>query len=88
MYVEASKQDAQVAEVDIEKGSGAPSTDQSPPDLPQSVTSPDTVTSLFGRLNKRIESMAGFEARGLERVPLDERLPLSVMGLLQMHLLW
>ena len=36
------------------------------------------------KLNHQIEGLSGFEARGLERVPSDERLAPSAMGLLQM----
>jgi len=42
----------------------------------------------FKRWNARIESLAGFEARGLARVHESERHPPSNMGLLQMLLLW
>ena len=42
----------------------------------------------FKRWNARIEGLAGFEARGLARVPESERHPPSNMGLLQMFLLW
>lgn len=45
-------------------------------------------THVLRRWNQRIEGMAGFEARGLERVPLEERQPLSTMGLMQMFLIW
>jgi hypothetical protein len=40
------------------------------------------------RWNTRIENMAGFEARGLARVPEEDRQPYSLMGLVQMLLLW
>ncbi|KAK5163114.1 Vitamin B6 transporter [Saxophila tyrrhenica] len=40
------------------------------------------------RWNARIENMAGFEARGLARVPPEDRQPYSLMGLVQMLLLW
>ena len=43
---------------------------------------------VFQRWNSRIENLAGFEARGLARVPDEERQPASLMGLLQMFLLW
>lgn len=45
-------------------------------------------TSFLRRWNTRIENMAGFEARGLARVPPEERQSPSLMGLLQMLLLW
>ncbi|KAK3678235.1 Vitamin B6 transporter [Vermiconidia calcicola] len=45
-------------------------------------------SSFLRRWNTRIESMAGFEARGLARVPPEERQPYSLMGQIQMLLLW
>lgn len=44
--------------------------------------------SFLRRWNTRIENMAGFEARGLARVPPEHRQPYSLMGLVQMLLLW
>jgi hypothetical protein len=42
----------------------------------------------FKKWNARIESLAGFETRGLARVPESERHPPSNMSLLQILLLW
>ena len=55
-----------------------------------SPTSSTDVSKLpwFKRWNARIEGLAGFEARGLIRVPESERHPPSNMSLLQMLLLW
>ena len=50
-----------------------------------SVTPP---SNFFKRWNSRIENLAGFEARGLARVPPNERQTPSSTGLLQMLLLW
>lgn len=84
MYTEESKHDTRVMETDAEKASPVGSTPQSLPDVDSSAAN----MTAFRRLNHRIEAMAGFEARGLERVPVEERLPLSAMGLVQMFLLW
>lgn len=43
------------------------------------------LTTRLQKWNARIEGLSGFEARGLERVPPDQR---SATGLLQMLLLW
>ena len=45
-------------------------------------------TSTLKRWNQRIENLAGLEARGLERVPDEERLAPSNANFLQMFLLW
>ena len=45
-------------------------------------------TSYLQKWNARVEGLSGFEARGLERVPPEERESPSAMGLLQMLLLW
>ena len=44
--------------------------------------------NFFKRWNSRIENLAGFEARGLARVQPHERQAYSIMGLVQMMLLW
>jgi hypothetical protein len=56
-------------------------------------TSPASPTDIskppwFKRWNARIESLAGFEARGLSRVHENERHPPFNIALLQMLLLW
>ncbi|OQO00304.1 hypothetical protein B0A48_14091 [Cryoendolithus antarcticus] len=48
----------------------------------------DRSPGLMQRWNTRIESLAGFEARGMARVPDDERQAPSAMAMLQMLLLW
>ena len=42
----------------------------------------------FKRFNARIEGLAGLEARGIERVPSDERQPASSAADLQVAILW
>jgi len=68
----------------IEKGE----TDSPPDTLGSSDGSPHTSTSALVRWNAKIESLAGLEARGIVRVPPDERYVPSTFGLLQMALLW
>ena len=84
MFTETSKDGTHTVDMDAEK---ALPTD-SPTQTSSDVDSNGANTGRFAKLNRRIEGMAGFEARGLERVPLEERQPLSAMGLVQMHLLW
>ncbi|KAJ5212527.1 uncharacterized protein N7498_004173 [Penicillium cinerascens] len=51
--------------------------------------SPGTVSkSAFGRFNERLTSIKFFEARGIERVPLEERHEIKATNYLQMSLLW
>lgn len=45
-------------------------------------------TSRFKRWNNKIENLAGFEARGIVRVPPEERHAESLNGYLQMALIW
>lgn len=74
---------------DIEKHPGHSVTvDDSNP--PSSVPSTPAllVPSIFHRWNNRIENLADFEARGITRVPPDERQVPSVLGYIQMILLW
>ena len=82
-------------QVDLEKSTHATT-------LPYDAFSPEKSSPLFdppvepsvpvpGRLtqlNARIESLAGLEARGIARVPPEERHGCSVMGYMQMALLW
>lgn len=42
----------------------------------------------FAAFNHRIEGLAGLEARGIERVPENERQPASTAAYLQMALIW
>lgn len=68
----------QSAEIDMEK---SPQSDSSGGTKSKGIT-------ILQKWNTRVESLASFEARGLKRVPADERQAPSVMGLLQMLLLW
>ena len=73
-----TKHDFQPTEVGVEKTSpSSPTSTQSKPHLER-----------LQRWNARVENLAGFEARGLERVPPEERQKPSALGLLQMLLLW
>ena len=47
-----------------------------------------SIRNRFVQWNNRIENLAGFEARGIARVPQTERQVLSWLGYLQMVLLW
>lgn len=49
---------------------------------------PTRSATLFHHLNTRINSLAGFESRGLARVPSSERQPPATHGLVRMLLLW
>ncbi|KAK1758021.1 putative purine-cytosine transporter [Echria macrotheca] len=49
---------------------------------------PPPTTNLLRRINTRIESLAGFEARGITRVPPSERQPASALADLQVAILW
>lgn len=44
--------------------------------------------NVLRRINKRIESLTGFEARGISRVPPEERMRASRLADLQVFLLW
>lgn len=46
------------------------------------------VPSFLHKLNNRIESLAGFEARGITRVQPEERQPPSLISDVQVSLLW
>ena len=54
----------------------------------QSVVSPIPVPGRLARWNNRIEGLAGLEARGIARVPPDERQQGSILGYAQMFMLW
>lgn len=47
-----------------------------------------TIFNTIRHLNTRIESLSGFEARGITRVLPEEREPASALGDLQVFLLW
>ena len=49
---------------------------------------PLPVPNRLARWNARIENLAGLEARGIARVPPDERHESSVLGYAQMAMLW
>ena len=73
-----------LAQSDIEKrGIHEHTTDASPPPSSKASEGP-----WFRQMNARIEGLAGFESRGLARVPPSERQAPSKMALLQMLLLW
>ena len=50
--------------------------------------SPVLVPNRLARWNARIEGLAGLEARGIARVPPEERQESSVLGYAQMAMLW
>ena len=52
------------------------------------VVSPVPVPSRLARWNNKIEGLAGLEARGIARVPPEERHQGSVLGYAQMTMLW
>ena len=52
------------------------------------VMSSEPVSSRLGRWNTKIESLAGLEARGIARVPPEERYQSSILGYAQMAVLW
>ena len=54
----------------------------------QSVVSPMAVPGRLARWNTRIEGLAGLEARGIARVPPEERHSGSFLGYAQMAMLW
>ena len=54
----------------------------------QFVISPVSVPSRLARWNHRIENLAGLEARGIARVPPEERQQASFLGYAQMAMLW
>ena len=53
-----------------------------------SVVSPVPIPGRLARWNTRIENLAGLEARGIARVPPEERHQGSVLGYAQMAMLW
>ena len=71
----------QPTEVDVEKSSHSSKSEANGSSQPKH-------TTLLQKWNARVEGLSGFEARGLERVPPEERQAPSAMGLLQMLLLW
>ncbi|KAK5995719.1 Purine-cytosine permease fcyB [Cladobotryum mycophilum] len=67
-------------------GAMSSSIDDAPIDT--SIKTEAAVPSTLKRLNARLESLAGFEARGITRVLPEERLPASFANDLQVALLW
>jgi hypothetical protein len=51
-------------------------------------SNPPAPLSTFGKINNRIENLAGLEARGIQRVLPEERQPASSAADLQVALLW
>lgn len=59
------------------------------PEQPAEKTaSPNALLSRLKGLNGRLESLSAFEARGIARVPPEERQPPSTAGDVQIALLW
>lgn len=54
----------------------------------EKTTSPSALFSKLRHLNDRLEALSAFEARGIDRVPSDEREPPSTAGDVQIALLW
>ena len=73
-------------ETDVEKEAAVRISHASP--SPDGTRELHPTGNIFQRWNSRIENLAGFEARGLERVQPEDRQAPSAMGLLQMLLLW
>lgn len=55
---------------------------------PRETPLPIPIPSSLRRVNDKIESLAGLEARGVTRVEPDERHESSIMKYIQMSLLW
>lgn len=49
---------------------------------------PESDHGAFSRLNARLASLNLFEARGIERIPLEERHDVKAVDYMQMTLLW
>lgn len=79
----------ETSSLDIEKSvaSIARAADDDSDDKNRSLPTPAPVGRLT-RLNNKIESLAGLEARGITRVLPDERHATSLAGYVQMGLLW
>lgn len=54
----------------------------------EKATTPSALFSKLKHLNERLEALSAFEARGIARVPADERQPPSISGDVQIALLW
>ena len=74
-----------------EKGkaiSSSPTSDSSDASSHAATTPTLPVPSKLRKINARIEGLAGFEARGIARVPVEERQKPSLSADLQVFLLW
>lgn len=58
------------------------------PEQPAEKAVPSTLISKLKCLNQRLEALSAFEARGIARVPPEERQPPSTAGDVQIALLW
>lgn len=83
VHVAASSADIALAEVPSQRTE--PPLD---PEQPAAKPFPSTVISNLKLFNQRLESLSAFEARGIARVPPDERQPPSTAGDVQIALLW
>jgi len=75
---------------DLEKGVISDAGISSPPSVDEVATYHDEapILSRLRRINNKIESLAGLEARGIKRVLPDERHESSTLGYCQMAFLW
>lgn len=74
---------------DLEKSAGIADVSSASNSLDNTrIDAPPHLTGKAARWNAKIESLAGLEARGITRVLPEERQPASVLGYIQMTLLW
>lgn len=71
-----------------EKGGGTVSSASADENLSNISASEGAAVSSFKKFNNCIENFAGLEARGIDRVPPDERQPPSRAADLQVAVLW
>lgn len=83
-HVAASSADVAKAEV-LDQRTELPLAPEQPL---EKTTAPSALFSKLRHLNGRLESLSAFEARGIARVPPDERQPPSAAGDAQVALLW
>lgn len=80
------------APADIEKGTGVLEISSRSTSSAENISSeplaPIPIPPNLSRWNQRIENLSGLEARGITRVLPHERHGASVMGYIQMSLLW
>lgn len=84
VHVAASSADIALAE-DPDQRTELP---VAPEQSAEKATSSSALFSKLKRFNERLESLSAFEARGIARVPPDERQPSSTAGDVQVALLW